>query len=437
MLGVGGHIFLATAIAYLGRKHEMKFSRFLRVSAAAAVFAGVATTVASVGATEAGAAAKDPITIAYISSLTGLGASQDGGSQNGFLARVALQNAMGGVNGHKIVPLVIDDQTSPSIIATAVQDAISKGAVGIVSQSPLFFLAAKYPQQAGVPVTGSYDDGVEWGQQPYTNMFASDHGSVDPKIPVNTLLGAFVKKQGAKVIGSYGYGISPASAASARGNAASFKAAGGKVGVLDTSIPFGGTNFTTAALVAKKAGIDSYIPSMDNNSNYALATALKQAGVKVKASLYATGYQPDVIGSPVWKTLQGSYFLSYFRPTSLPNAATKQLVSAMTKYGKMKSGQFPTFGDNEAYVGADLMLQGIKMSGANPTRANVIKNLRSIKAYNANGLLPITNNYTNNFGKDPLNCSWIMKATTTGFVAVSSNPICGHDIPGTTTVSGS
>ena len=398
---------------------------------------GLMTAAASVGATQAGAASsKAPITLAYVTSLTGAAASEDAGSQNGFLARVAVQNAAGGVNGHKIVPLVIDDQTSPSVIATAVQDAISKGALGIVSQSALFFLAAKYPQQAGVPVTGSYDDGAEWGQQPYTNMFSSDHGSVDPKYPVNTLLGTFLKKEGATTIGSYGYGISPSSASAARGNAASFKAAGGKVGVLDTSVPFGGTNFTTQALVAKKAGVDSFIPSMDNNSNYALATSLKQAGVKLKAALFATGYEPDVIGSPVWKTLQGDYFLSYFRPQSLPNGGTKQLASAMTKYGKMKSGQFPTFGEAEAYVGADLMLQGIKMSGSNPTRASVIKNLRSIKAYNANGLLPITINYSNDFGKDPLNCSWIMKATKTGFTAVSAQPTCGHDIPGTTTTSG-
>ena len=32
---------------------------------------------------------------------------------------------------------------------------------------------------------------------------------------------------------------------------------------------------------------------MDGNSNYALAEALKQAGVKLKATLFATGYEPE------------------------------------------------------------------------------------------------------------------------------------------------
>ena len=202
------------------------------------------------------------------------------------------------------------------------QSAVSN-AFGIVSQSPLFFLAAKYPQQAGVPVTGSYDDGPEWGTQPYTNMFASDNGSVNPSYPVNTQIGDFLKAHGGTVLGAYGYSISPSSSRAAIGTSQSFEHAGGKTGVLDTSVPFGSVDFTSAALVAKQKGINSLVPALDNNSNYALATSLKQAGVKLKAVLFATGYQPDTIGSPVWSDVQGDYFMSLFRPFSLPNAGTR------------------------------------------------------------------------------------------------------------------
>ena len=85
---------------------------------------------------------------------------------------------MGGVNGHMIKGIVVDDQTTQPTLA--IQDALSKGAFGIVAESPLFFLGAKIPQQQGVPVTGGSVDGPEWGEQPYTNMFAADTGSVDP-----------------------------------------------------------------------------------------------------------------------------------------------------------------------------------------------------------------------------------------------------------------
>jgi branched-chain amino acid transport system substrate-binding protein len=379
-----------------------------------------------------------PLTIAYITSVTGEGASEDGTSPIAFEARIAQQNAKGGVNGHKLVPLVIDDQTSPSEINTAVQSAISKGAVGIVSQSPLFFLAAKYPQQAGVPVTGSYSDGPEWGTQPYTNMFAADNGSVNPKYPVNTQIGDFLKAHGGTVLGSYGYSISPSSSRAALSTADSFKHAGGKVGVLDTTLPFGSVDFTNPALIAKQKGINAMVPALDNNSNYALATALKQDGIKLKAVLFPTGYEPGVIHSTVWNTLQGDYFMSLFRPWSLPNAGTQNMQAAMEKYAHFTKSQFPSFSQYEAWAGADLMIAGLQKAGKSPTRASTIKALRGITSYNANGLLPNTFDYATNFGHNPAKtCAWVMKAGTNGFTAISSQPVCGTDLAGTTTVSSS
>jgi ABC-type branched-subunit amino acid transport system substrate-binding protein len=405
-------------------------------SVVAAAVAGLPLALMATSSTPA-SAAPAPITIAYISSLTGPGGSQDGNSPSGFQARIALQNAQGGVHGHKLVPLVLDDQTNPSNISTVVQEADSK-AFGVVSQSPLFFLAAKYPNQAGVPVTGSYDDGPEWGTQPNTNMFASDEGSVDPKYPVNTQIGNFLKAHGGTVLGSYGYGISPSSSRAAIATAKSFEHAGGKTGVLNTSVPFGSVDFSSIALVAKQKGINAMVPAMDANSNYALAQALHQAGVNLKATLYATGYQPDVINSPSWSTLQGAYFLSPFRPWSLPNAGTQQMQAAMEKYAHFTKTQFPSFGQYESWAGADLMIKGLEMAGSNPTQAAVIKDLRSLKSYNVNGLLPQNINYSTIFGHDPAKtCAWVMQAHKSGFTAISSSPTCGTDLPGTQTASSS
>ncbi len=389
------------------------------------------------GTSGSGPATGTPITIAYISSLTGPGGSQDGTSPAGFTARIDLQNAEGGIDGHKLVPMVIDDQTSPSQISTAVQSAV-QSAFGIVSQSPLFFLAAKYPQQAGVPVTGSYDDGPEWGTQPYTNMFAADNGSVNPSYPVNTQIGDFLASHGAKNLGAYGYSISPSSSRAAIATGQSFQHAGGKVGVLDTTVPFGSVDFTSTALVAKQHGIDSMVPALDNNSNYALATSLAQAGVKMKVVLFATGYEPDTIGSPVWNTLQGDYFLSLFRPFSLPNAGTQQMQAAMEKYANFSTTQFPTFSQYEAWAGADLMIKGLLLDGPNPTRAGVISKLRGVTSYNVNGLLPVTLDYATNFGKNPpQTCSWVVQAQKTEFALTSPTPTCGTDLPHTSTASSS
>ena len=107
-----------------------------RLGVAALALASVTGAMSVVGGSAG--ASWSPITIAMISSLTGQGASQFSQSAVGFNARIAMQNAQGGVNGHQLTGIVIDDQTSPSGISTAVQDALSKGALGLVSTSPLF-----------------------------------------------------------------------------------------------------------------------------------------------------------------------------------------------------------------------------------------------------------------------------------------------------------
>ena len=75
------------------------------------------------------------------------------------MARVDLQNAEGGVNGRKIDLSVVDDQTNPTLTATAVQGAVSDGALGIVANSPFFFERRSMPSKPvfrsrATPLTG-------------------------------------------------------------------------------------------------------------------------------------------------------------------------------------------------------------------------------------------------------------------------------------------
>jgi len=379
-----------------------------------------------------------PIKIALITSETGIAAAEFQTSPQGFLARIDLQNADGGVNGHKIVPIVINDQGSLTTVATAVQQAISEGVIGIVSDTPFFFGAYKNAQQQGVPVTGGSFDGPEWGEQPNTNMFASDTGSIDPAYPVNDGIGKFFEAHGGTIVGSYGYGISPSSTRSAIGTADSSERAGLKVGVLDTSVPFGGVDFTTEALTAKSKHVDAVYGGMDNDSNFALVTAIQQAGVKLKVADFPTGYQPDIIHTPAWQAVQGVYFTAEFRPTAIPNAGTEQMAAALQKYQQRSPSNFPTYNIYESWLGADLMIKGLELAGKNPTHAAVIKDLRQVKAYTGNGLLPVSIDYSTIFGHNTSeSCGWYMQAEEIGFVAASQTPICGRNIPGTSTASSS
>jgi len=121
-------------------------NRLANLALAITLLAGTAAVVIPPGTA---AAAGSPYKIALITSLTGPGASEFSQAAAGFDARIALQNAKGGIDGHKLEGIVLDDQTSPSEVANAAQEALSKGVIGIVSASPLFFLAAKYPMSRG------------------------------------------------------------------------------------------------------------------------------------------------------------------------------------------------------------------------------------------------------------------------------------------------
>ena len=81
------------------------------------------------------------------------------------------------------------------------------------------------------------------------------------------------------------------------------------------------------------------------------------------------------------------------------------------------------------------MIQGIQRAGSNPTHANVIKDLRSIKSWNGDGLLPFNIDYATQFGHmSGPNCIWLTKAEKNGYVPVGTAPVCGTYIPGSTSV---
>ena len=163
-----------------------------------------------------------------------------------------------------------------------------------------------------------------------------------------------------------------------------------KTVVDDRSVAYGSSNFGPQALVAKQNNVDVVWSNMDALSNIGLATALKQAGVKTKATFFPSGYDPKLVNSPSWGNVQGDIFQVVFHPFYDPNAGTEEMQSTLMKYATEPRTETPTFSQDQAWLGAELMIQGIQMAGSHPTRNKVIESLRSIKAYNGNGLLPFT-----------------------------------------------
>jgi ABC-type branched-subunit amino acid transport system substrate-binding protein len=280
-------------------------------------------------------------------------------------------------------------------------------------------------------VVGVAVDGPEWIAA--KNMF-SVFGPLD-FTKVTTTAGQFFKMEGATVLGTLGYSISPSSSEAAEGAALSAENAGLKVGYVNSKFAFGGTDVQPEALAMKAAHVDAISPSVDPNTSFALITALRQAGVDLKVALLPTGYGGDLAqaGPGALQAAQDVYFLSSWEPVEMDTPATQRFQAALKGIGVTTD---PTYGEYAGYTSVALLVAGLDAAGPNPTRAALISALSGITSFNAAGLygthsLDMGDRSTAAVGVD--NCYWITKLSGSTFQLVpGADPICGSVIAGKT-----
>ena len=390
---------------------------------------GVLSTAiaASPAAASAPGVTANSITIGLITSLTGPSAAEDPGIVPAAKARIALQNAKGGIDGRKIKLIVEDDGTNPVTNQTDSSLLLSKGVFGVIDDSAVAFGGYKILQKAGIPVTGGAYDGPEWFQQPNTNMF-SITGPMSAKDPQTGALALFGKRRGARNCGSVGYSISPSSTAAASGYVFSCQAEGLKNAYLNNTIPFGTLSVTPLSLEIKAAGVDSLYLPLDAETNFAILTTLKQAGVKLKFAVSATGYGEALLtDTAALPGAQGAWFAAAGTPVELKTPATKSFQAALAKYAHYTG--VPDFSWYEAWGGADLLIYGLERAGKNPTQSRFISALHQVTNYSVGGLEFPVNFTLKAFGKAPDHqlCSYIVQLKGDAFV--NPTKVCGSYLP--------
>ena len=365
------------------------------------------------------------ITVGILSDLTGLASSGNKTTPLGVQAG-AVVAAKDGFN-FKFVEG--DSQTSPAAVLAAAQKLVQQDHVdAVVMVSAVGFGAAAYLKQQGIPVVGVAEDGSEWITD--TNMF-STYGFLDPS-KASTTFGTFMKMEGGTNLGSIGYSISPSSADSAKGNAASATAAGLKVGYLNANFPFGSTNVAPEAIAMKSAGVDTYYGSVDPNTSFALIQALRQNGVNLKIALLPDGYGGDLqqAGPGAIQTGQGVYFSLSFEPVEMNTTATQQFQAALKQAG---GGSEPTYAEYAGYTSMALLDQALKVTGSSPTHSALIAALNGVKNFDAWGLLgshpfDLSNRAGTATGID--SCLYVTKLSGSNFETVpGADPVCGSPLP--------
>jgi branched-chain amino acid transport system substrate-binding protein len=367
-------------------------------------------------------ASSAPITIGLIASETGAGASEQTGVVYGIEAAFDAQNAIGGVDGHRLKLVTVDDESSAAGNHLAAQDLVDDdGVFGVIDSSAFVYGASVYLQQQGVPVIGGGADGPEWGQQPNTNMF--DLGV--PSVLNGVTYGysteiAFMKKIGVTKLAIISVNVV---AAINNQNALIKEAteAGIKNCYDNDSLPFSGANFTAVALQIKAAGCNGVIDAGVPTQTVSLSETLQQADVKVKEFYY--GIPDSLLTQPaVERALLGTYTAATGYNPSNPTAPQKVMLANLKKYTpKFSYANDP--GALTLYAAAETMIKGLQLAGKNPTRQAFIKNLRKVSNYTAGNLLPSPGVTFAHFGT----VGMLPKTSCSGFLVVTRKGLVPYD----------
>jgi branched-chain amino acid transport system substrate-binding protein len=412
---------------------ERRFQRILNVIVPVVLVTGVIGLGASPAsaASTAGVTSKT-VTLGFLGDLTGLAASTFSDGYGAAEARIAMQNAEGGVNGRKLKLVKADTESSPTTTLTATEDLVeNKHVFGVITDSAFTYGGSTYLTRAGVPVTGDGIDGPEWGNT--SNMFDIEQPSnttyKNGKSYTYLALSNFLKLIGATKVATFGYAISPSSILSTQQTVGADSAVGLKNCYENTSVPFGGVDFTADVLQMKAAGCNAVVGSLLSSSNVALSQAIQQAGLHLK-QFYFTSYGQDTITSSIADSaLDDTY--SEGTASKGKSAVVKANLTwykELKKYDPSYHGGIPDTGQTIGWDAADLMIEGLKVAGKNLTRASFIAKLRQVKTYTIGGLFssPLSFNYLKGYFP-PKNCDNFVELKGKSFVPVPSSgaAVCG------------
>ena len=343
--------------------------------------------------------------------------------ENGFVGAQAyfdLINKQGGVNGRKIKLVAkYDDQTRDSKNVSSVRSLVEEDKVfAVLPVETQTFAGADYLVQKGVPTFG-WNINSEWQKGP--NLFAAGGSYLCFTCPV--IAPTFIAQQvGAKKVGLLAYGSSPSSAQCSQGQEAALDKWGPKVGFTDRSLSFGfSANDVSAAVQAvKDNGVDFIATCMDINGEVNFNKALKQAGITNVQYYAPEGYDAEVI-KQLGTELDGFTFPIDFLP--FENAKESKEMQLYIKEIK-KRGQEPGEHSLVGWNSAQLLVEGLKQAGKNPTQKGVVDAINSITDWTYNGMRP-TVDWTTAHGPFPpgsKSCSAYVTVKGGKFVPVYNQP---------------
>lgn len=397
------------------------------VASASLVMAGVANSAMAATPAPGGNAAcpaaagvtPTSVTIGWIGPKTGAAAANYIGSSEAAQLRVDQENAKGGVNGRKIILKVYDDGSNGSTQVTSAQKAIQQDQVfGLTAQTNTTSMYQTLKDQ-GIPVTGFSNPAFGTDRNAFGTTGATT--SSNPAITSTATLEK-LKSMGVTKLANINH-VSTGASASGNATAGLVQFIPGMSQVLRIAdSPQGAHDATSEALRIKNSGADGLIYVGFIDGGVSIAQALKQQGVNLKGMSIVGLSDPAVLKTTAG-ALDGALGTNYGTvPIGVKTRAVTLFSNAMKAAGlNPYSSAAP-----QGYVGADLLIAGLKAAGKCPTRDLFINNLRKVTKWNGNGLVPQDVNFAASGimpNGNPNTCTWFMIAKGTDLVP-DAKPDC-------------
>jgi branched-chain amino acid transport system substrate-binding protein len=302
------------------------------------------------------------------------------GARSAVEGRIALQNSQGGVNGRRIDLVWGDDRSDTTQFATLAHDQVDNQHVfSLISESVAGDDSLAWLRTQNVPVTGVATSPA-WNQNP--NLFQI--GSLFDPGGVSTF-GDYVKAQG----GTKALIVTNSSIPAAKNLAdqLTHSLTGSGVTVLgETDYDAGTASPDHAAATITSSGANALVDATLTDGFVDLYARAKAGGAKINVALSTAGNSVSELahqGSTPAGLSVGSIFVSTDSP------AMAGYKAAMANYAPELTNADDELTLN-GYVAADEMIEGLRLAGACPTRANFIQNLRKVTDYTGQGLTPAT-----------------------------------------------
>ena len=331
------------------------------------------------------------VTLGNISTQSGLLGELFKGLPEALQVWAKQANACGGFGGHPVRVVSADDGGDPATALTLAQRMVQNDKVlafiGLLNPLSIAGME-KYLKDVGVPSIGGDSSEPPYFYNPMffpIGPYVSVIGAADAQIAIN---------KGAKKIAVYYCSEIPNScgpvAASKDLQVGSpvVKAMGGEV-VISQKASLVSPSFTSQCIAAKRAGAEAIIAILDGPSVGRLAANCHAQDYKPLFLGISLGLSANLISYPAVN--ENNFFapLNTFVWTDTSIPATKKWAEDVLKYfGRPLTGPSPAM----AYASGMLAAEAVKAGlSANPTSADIVKGLYTIKNNNLGGLIaPLT-----------------------------------------------